>query len=926
MNISIQQSDSNSDKTEITTSIDVGNSPFVTVRDYQSKIDSLSNENFNLKLLLYNIQKEYRIFLKSKKINDDVINTLSNQQKTIAQLTSENGDGTDFTKTSGLKRQLQDAVNENLKLTTELKKREKQQCEDAVEASALFEDGAQANIDNLELKAKVSDLIQENEKLNNNITNLTDKVKKYKSLNQSLSDKITELKQQYKNVQNIKEELENANNQNESLKKKNERLEKQLKSEQSHFDINDAQNAVSQLEEFSEKNSQLLQENIKLKQANQLLEQEKENNQKLIKKLKSANETTSKLKNTINSLENANSELMNALCVLDFDDILPKFDQIMKEKSLLQTENKEITVQLTQLNDEKNSLKKQVSKLQVEKEKLQNFQESINSQNIQNQETKVNEYDTLTSKNYNLKQKKRTLKSSIQRLNTGNNSFITSTSFSPKPKIQSPISNIDSLLVSARKENDKLTKKVEELHDELTQKLYGKIASLSDKLLKYRFVQKEKEELSQKNISLQNSFTQLQNEKLILSQKLDLALGAKEDLVNEINGLKRPQRVIVTPRQTTLMKSDDNNISLIDNLQKQISLLEVQNNNLKQRKSVEIEVLKTENQKMLQDQIQMTPVKFENGNLKKENEKLKSELFKEASMRTTLIHNMNEIFHIVDDKINSFIDNFEDYFNGLISNFQRFFISLLSLSNHILNANRSQFQSFFVFSHDLICDMNNAAIQCIQNCKELNLKYPKSLISRDDRKTLTKLQNKWKTTVAGDLAQFILEENEKSMMNIRNSGSFLSNSSFFLTKNNNQKMVTQQGNFKEILNTPHADQEYNDKIREQLQKLIHAIWTKFDNDQEEPNISPPHKWKANDQLIVQNVINLFDTNVSNMKNQINEQKQQIENVQSMKFNAVPLNHQVVNLITKVRKDIYKFSTQMHNEHQELMTTANKQVP
>lgn len=910
MNISLQQSDSNSDKTEITTSIDVGNSPFVSVRDFQSKINSLTDENFNLKLLLYNIQKEYRTFLKSKKINDDIINTLSNQQKTIAQLTSENSGLNDFTKTSGIKRQLQDAVNENLKLTAELKKREKQQYEDAIEASTLFDDGAQANIDNLELKSKINDLTQENQKLNNTISELTSKVTKYKNKNQSLLDKITELKQKNKNDQSLKEELD-------SLKSQNIKLEKQIKSGQNHFSINDAQNAVSQLEEFSEKNSQLLQENIKLKQVNQLLEQEKENNSKLTKQLNSSNEVINKLKSTINSLENANSELMNALSVLDFDDILPKFEQIIKEKSILQSQNKEFTSKLTQLNEEQINLKKQISQMQTENEKYQNLQEFINSQNAQNQESKVNEYDALTSRNYNLKQKKRTLKSSIQRLNTGNNSFITSTSFSPKPKVQSSISNIDSLLTSARKENEKLTKKVEELHDELTQKLYAKIAALSDKLLKYRFVQKEKDELLQMNTNLQNDLTQLQNEKLILSQKLDLAIGEKEDLANEINDLKRQQKLIETPRLEKYMKSDDNNISLIDNLKKQISLLELQNNNLKQHKSVEIEVLKTENQKMLQEQVQMTPVKFENGNLKKENEKLKSELFKEASMRTTLIHNINEIYHIIDDKINSFIDNFEDYFNGLISNFQRLYISLISLSRYLLNTNKSQFQSFTVFSHDLICDMNNITIQCIKHCKELNLKYPKSLISRDDRKTLTKLQNKWKTNVPGDLAQFIMEENEKSMMNIRNSGSFLSNS-FISNKYNGQ-----QGN---ILDTPHVDNEYNDKIREQLQKLIHAIWSKFDNDHEEPNISPPHKWKVNDQIVVQNVINLLDTNVSNMKNQIDQQKQQIENAQSTKFNSLPLNHKVVNLITKVRKDISKFSTQMHNEHQELITTANKQAP
>ena len=130
---------------------------------------------------------------------------------------------------------------------------------------------------------------------------------------------------------------------------------------------------------------------------------------------------------------------------------------------------------------------------------------------------------------------------------------------------------------------------------------------------------------------------------------------------------------------------------------------------------------------------------------------------------------------------------------------------------------------------------------------------------------------------------------------------------------------------KGTLNTSAIDQEYVDQIRDQLQKLIHAIWTKFGIEQTEPTVSPPHKWKINDQLIIQNVINLFDTNVSNMKNQIDEQKQQIEIVKSMKSNSIPLSHQVVDLLTKVRKDISKFSTQMHTEHQELIITAGKQT-
>lgn len=919
MNLSFQQSGSGSDKTEITTSIDVGNSPFVTVKDYQKKISNLSNENLNLKLQLYEIQKEFRTFLKSMKINDDIINTLSNQQKIIAQLTSETEDNYEYSKALSLKRQLKDAVEDNLKLTNELKKQEKQKYDDVVESSALFDDGAQANIDNLELKTKVNDLLQENEKLNVTVNDLNSKVQKYKSKNQSLIEKITDLKKMYKNAQSLKEELDLANSQKDSLKKKTEMLEKQLEHKQSEFDISDAQNAVSQLEEFSEKNSHLLQENLKLKQDNQFLEQERENKEKLIKQLNSANEMTNKLKNTINSLENANSELMNALCVLDFDDILPKFDQINKEKSDLQTLNKQFTNQISQLNAEVSNLKTQIYQLQNDNNKL------LISQNIQSQESKVNEYDVLTSRNYNLKQKKRTLRSSIQRLNTGNNSYFASTSFSPKPKIESSIANIDSLLSIAKKENEKLTKKVDELHDELIQKLYAKIAAISEKLLKYRFVQKERDELQQENNLLQEKYTQIQNDKLIIQQKFDLAIGEKEDLFNEINDLKKQQRVIVTPRQTSYTKNNDIDSSLIDNLRKQVNILEMQNNNLKQNKSVELEVLKTENQRMLQDQIQMTPVKFENGNLKKENEKLKSELFKEVSMRTTLLHNMNEIFHIVDDKINSFIDNFEDYFNGLISSIQRLYSLLLSLSKAVINENRSQFHSFFVFSHEIICDLNKGAIQCIQNCKDISFKYPRSLISRDDRKTLTKLQNKWKTYVAGDLAQFIIEENEKSMLNIKNPGnSFLSNSSFIANKYNNNNNI-HQTNMKGTLNTSAIDQEYVDQIRDQLQKLIHAIWTKFGIEQTEPTVSPPHKWKINDQLIIQNVINLFDTNVSNMKNQIDEQKQQIEIVKSMKSNSIPLSHQVVDLLTKVRKDISKFSTQMHTEHQELIITAGKQT-
>lgn len=878
MNTTPRKNDRDFQDSEMISTSDIENSPFITVRDYQTHVSKLSNENFTLKLLLFELQKEFRMFLKSRNVQDDIIDLVTNQKKYISTLTAEIGQNSELANSSNgsrippesptLKQQLTRALDDNLQLMNELKEKEHQQYDNVVESSILFDDGAQANINNLELNNKIKELLRENESLNQKVNSLSNDIGEYQKENNDLLQKVTNLTQALKKQQDLDDHLADAQNIINELESKNAQLEKD------HINFDDMNNVVSQLEELSKKNNQLMDENIKLKEDNE--------------QLKDAND----------KLNDGNSKLMIALSVLDFRDVLPKIEALIKENADLQKQNNQLNEQLMRLtsnNRNTSELKDQIFNLNAEIQKLK--------LQLQHQkEMKADDYDELVMKNHNLKGKKRAIQSSINRLNSGNNNnspTVTSTSFSPRKKIESPTNNIDSLWNDAKIENEKLTKDVDDLYSLLNEKLNSKINSLMNELNKVSSLQKKNDELQKQNDSLLRDLDNLQNENLSLAQQIEVIKGEYDDLTNEIDNLRRQPRfntMATTPIRFSLnnVNNSDDDKLIIDDLKNQIELLQLENNQLKNLKSSEIEALKSENQKLLHDQIRTTPVKRENGQLKNESQELRNALANEEAMRMKLLHGMNEILNTVDDRINAFIDDFDECFKGMANNFQRFIGIILALARSVNSGNRQQVQELAQFGSSIINDMKKGANICLSNCKGIkfeNINNP--LISREDRKKLTMLQKKYDTPVVGDLARFIKEENERSMLN------------------NNQSLLNNQIDSFDI-----------NKCIGQLQLVIHSIWKEFGNGRNEPQISSLLQWKVNGDSITQNAVDLFSESIKNMKELISRQKKIIETGGSS-GSLAGLSPQVVNLLKLVRNDINRFSKQMSTEHQELIEEVAK---
>ena len=75
--------------TFIGSSSSVAETPFVNVREYKQNVENLENEIFTLKVLLWQLDHKTRDFLRSNNVNEDLINTLIEQEKMISKLNNE---------------------------------------------------------------------------------------------------------------------------------------------------------------------------------------------------------------------------------------------------------------------------------------------------------------------------------------------------------------------------------------------------------------------------------------------------------------------------------------------------------------------------------------------------------------------------------------------------------------------------------------------------------------------------------------------------------------------------------------------------------------------------------------------------------------------------------------------------------------------
>ena len=494
--------------------------------DYKKNVEDLENENFNLKYLLNNFYSEFRNFIESSNIQQDLMDTIIKQEKTISVLAGEitkiNNNLPPFNKTDyqspTIREQLKFVMDENIKLVNSLKEIEHQQYDNAAESSFLNDESAISSLDTLQMKAKISFFEKENYDLKMQLMNMKNQLQLQKNENVILLNEINEMKRNEKVRKNLSEALTNAEEQNSSLMKNVHKIEATFKTDIEMNKKDEIENAIDEINVMSgHDTSQMVMENMHLKNENELLLKEKERNQNLLNQLDEANSMIEAFKETISNLENGNCELMNAFNVLNIEEIGPKFESIIKENSTLHKQNIQYKTELDQANAIISDLRSKIeiisennnaedisifsniqggevrgNTVSASSPRIQNDDQPPKSQNTIYNQKKIKKYDNLLSENIELRKKKQSLQMAIQKLNVGNTSILFSNSQNSTKKQSDPIKvNVHTLYYDAKIENKQLISEVETLHEILNENLAFKVVQLSNELINVQNIQKK---------------------------------------------------------------------------------------------------------------------------------------------------------------------------------------------------------------------------------------------------------------------------------------------------------------------------------------------------------------------------------------------------------------------------------------------------
>ncbi|OHT06554.1 hypothetical protein TRFO_25367 [Tritrichomonas foetus] len=904
------------------TPTDVENTPFIYVRDYQKNVENLENENFTLKLLLSNLFTEMRDFSRSKNLEEDLMNTIIEQEKKIANLSAEIGKATDYKfstpvekrlpQSPSLKQQLKSVLDSNLKLINDLKKRNKQQIEEAVENSEIYEEGAQTSVDHMEIVAKATELSKENKELNQRNYDLINENHILRKELESLRNEIEINRIDTKEIEN--KEIENAlkmsEAKNEKLTRQISLLEKQLEEIQ-----NEDQNG-----NVSEQNSILVIENMNIKNKNKQLIQE---NKILNEKINDANKMINNFQMTIQHLENGNVELMNAFNVLEFEDIGPKFEEISKENSQLRDQNNQLSEELANADLIIVDLKSQLNKASssIPKKNNDNGKMEINSKSntstnaLLKEETDILKYQKLVAKKQILKNKKWALQSSINRLLSGNYVYTSSTNKTETNQnysISFSFADNEAQLLHAKKEKKKLLKEVEELHEQLNQQLYSKIKQLSNDISQYRSIQVNNNELREYIDQLVKNCDQLQCQNMALTQQVEILKGENEDLIDEVDNLRRIHR------ELNNSIPERNESKHVTQLKQQIKFLQDANNRLRNEKSEEIVALKNEISKLSQNSFKVIPIQRENEDLKKSNREIKNKYETERDMKMTLTQNMMGILNIIDDRTKALLGEFDYKFSLLLYNFQKLINFVITLLNNYIRENKKNFQVFAKITNSMISDLKRSTLICLKGHQRTLRSASKTPISKDTITKLLAFKEKWDRDDICDISRFINEENEKSLMNIRLSAINLPNSDIF---EKNSSIYSQNQSYNIETSIAYNDQSSIKNILENCQILIHIIWDAFGNGKTEPQISTLLQWENNGRQIIQTVSEILSTNITEMKTLLKEQEEKLSKITISQASA--LNPSVISILKLVRRDVKNLSQELLSGHKEIMTIIHE---
>lgn len=700
---------------------DDGNSPYINVRDYQVNFQKLTNDNFTLKLVLYGLYKDLRIFLKSNKIQDDVIDTLIEQENMIAKLTAEIGQMADsaYSKTSkkmpppspSLKQKLESALDLNRQLMSQLKEKENQQFDNVVE-SIVFDDGLNADVDNLELNRQIQKLQKRNRELSQQVENLSNDVQAYQKEKEQNLQTISDLSQKIKSYEGLENALLNPRNEKNELESQIAQLQRD------QIAPDDVNEVMKQLEEMAEKNTKLLQENNEMKQKYQFLEKQQ-------------------LQSKPNDDQNAdNSEAIRKLTLEN---------EKLKETNLLYQES---TLNFyRKLNSINTGLKG----------KIQYLKYSID---------RVNSGDYSYNAKSSISPHKVEDKTDFRNIDSA---------------YMDVINEIETLTKESNTLNTLLDSKLYEKIDQLSQSFQEHRSPTKNK--KSKDIDEDlMNEIVDKNAELLTELTKAQNNNLRLTQQVEIIRKENEDLTNENDALRMKMHpgstssILYTPNKNGSPIHRQNDDSLIEDLKKKNIFLENELTILRKANQSKQSHLVMKNQIT-------TPIKrpgrafFQNS--------FNNSYSSIDGNQPSLFQKMSGFQQAYEKTLNSFLQDFDNHYRGLIARFHRLVNIVIQISKSINAANGEQIKELAALGATIIQDMKKGATISIKvgdNTQSPNnpLFQSNPPLSRDDRKKLTMLQKKWNTLMVGDLGQFIKDANEKSLL--LNDSSFIKNENNILNE------------------------------------------------------------------------------------------------------------------------------------------------
>ena len=285
--------------------------------------------------------------------------------------------------------------------------------------------------------------------------------------------------------------------------------------------------------------------------------------------------------------------------------------------------------------------------------------------------------------------------------------------------------------------------------------------------------------------------------------------------------------------------------------------------------------------------VRSSPFKSENQTLKKQNELLNAQIMTDAAARKSLSNGLARMLQSFARKSTQLQDQVDQRMEQLEARFGVVLKKLFGFVRLYNEDSREAFNSFMELNKMMFSDIRRGALICIKGSEKIAKTMARAPITRDDRRTLTKLQKKWQATIGGLLGNYIKEANELSMF-----------SGFSpLRKDDSERVV------------------------KQCQILIHAIWKAFGNGKEEPDVTRYRTYGVRFESIVKNVVNIQEEGVADLK-------ERLKSVKSGGIPSVPassLSPAVVDLIRMVAENVKEASRSLHSDHRELMKTAGYEV-